>query len=278
MKKLILLLLPVGVFPAFSQKVDKSQSRFSLGAQYAHEFVIDGFVRVREWELPGDKMNLKELGMNNYPALQLFVKKRLKNNGSFTLTYDHFFMRGRATFDRDIIYNGTIIDGTQGIDVSPTRYNRATFSYRQTVLKGKLFDLGYTAGVVLDHIKFYLDGKVSAASEKNEVFEGFGRQAFPYPFGGLNAIAHIGAISELNLEVSGTYVPEFKSFYTEGGHVNLQYSLFQTDIHYSRRVSDVEIEVGGRLRYMHLFQESPEDTNILRTFTGGPYIGVVYNF
>jgi len=276
---LSLFILPVAVIiPALGQKVDTNPPAYSVGAQYTHEFVLDGFVRVREWELTGDKISLKDLGMSNYPAVQLFVTKHFRNNSSLTFAYDRFFMSGKATFDRNITYNGTIIDGTQGIDVSPTRYNRGTFTYRKTVLERRSLDMGYTAGIVVDHVVFYLDGKVSPDSPKDEVFEGFGRQAFPYPFAGLNGKIRFDRVSHLNAEVSGTYIPEFKSFYTEGGRINLQYSLLQADIHYARKVSDVKIVLGARLRYMHLFQESREDTNILRTFTGGPYIGLQCDF
>jgi hypothetical protein len=131
---------------------------------------------------------------------------------------------------------------------------------------------------VVDHIVFYLDGEAVPESPKDEVYEGFGRQAFPYPFAGLNGSMDLGKGSHVNIEVSGTYIPKFKSFYTERGHVYLQYSLFQTDVNYSYRISNFEVIAGARLRYMHLFQESTEDTNILTTFTGGPYLGLSYRF
>src|SRR5688572_111194 len=124
MKNLFLFIVAtIATKGVFSQEFSDG-SRFSIGAQYNHEFVLDGFVRVREWELQGDKMKLKELGMKSYPAVQLNVEKSLKKNRSVSLVYDHFFISGRSTFDRNVIYNGTIINGRKGIDVSPTRYFR----------------------------------------------------------------------------------------------------------------------------------------------------------
>lgn len=121
MKKLFLFIVAIiatkGVFCQHSS----DGSPFSIGADYNHEFVVDGFVRVREWELRGDNMKLKALGMKSFPSIQLKVERRLKNQGSISLVYDHFFMSGKSTFDRNIIYNGTIINGRKGIDVSPTR-------------------------------------------------------------------------------------------------------------------------------------------------------------
>jgi hypothetical protein len=251
---------------------------FSIGAQYNHEFLLDGFVQVREWELPGDKMKLKDLGMKSYPALQLKVEKRLKRNGNISIVYDHFFMSGKSTFDRNIIYNGTIINGRNGIDVSPTRYFRISAIYSAELFKRPNFSLLYTAGLVFDHITFYLDGQVDPSSKKDEVLEGFGRQAFPYPVIGLKGTAGINSKECIQWMISGSYVPKFKSFYIEGGHVYLRYSNFETGVSYSRAISNFDISIGAKLRYMHLFQESNEDTNVINTLTMGPYIGLLYHF
>jgi hypothetical protein len=279
MKKIIVLIAAaiLGSGTAYSQELRKSSS-FTFGAQYTHEFVLDGYVRVREWELEGDKMSLKDLGMTSYPAVQLNVAKHLRQGRSFSLVYDHYFMNGRSTFDRNIIYNGTIINGRKGIDVSPTRYFRISAIYTAPLLCRPNFDLQYTAALVFDHITFYLDGEVDPSSKKDEVLEGFGRQAFPYPVVGLKGTVGLDAKQNVRWEISGTYIPEFESFYTEGGNVHLQYSNFQLGIDYSRAISDFEVAVGTKLRYMHLFQESKEDTNVITTLTVGPFIGIIYHF
>jgi hypothetical protein len=276
MKKI--LLICIAVFSFLSSYSQEPNNKYSIGAQYNHEFVLGGYVRVREWDLPGDKMKLKDLGMTSYSAVQFHVEKRLRKNRSLTFVYDHYFMRGRATFDRDITYNGTIINGRNGIDVSPTRYYRLSAIYRGALLNREHLDLNYMGSLVFDHIVFYLDGEVTATSPKDEVYEGFGRQALPYPVVGLQGKADLGQMSTINFEVSGTYIPKFKSFYTEGGPMYLQYSTFQTDLSYSQFISIFEVSAGAKLRYMHLFQESEEDTNIISTLTAGPYLEVVYHF
>ena len=272
-------IITLSVTSGFSQEADiKKMSSYSISAQYTHEFVLDGYVQVREWELQGDKMNLKGLGMKNYPAFQFQVTKHLRNNSSFAIAYDRYFMRGSATFNRDITYNGTIINGRKGIDVSPTRYFRLSAIYTGALLNKPRFELWYKAGVVLDHITFYLDGEVTPSSPKNEVLEGFGRQAFPYPVLGLKSKIEVGHSNYINVELSGTHIPKFRSFYTEGSKIYLQYNNFESELSYSRTISDFELALGARFRYMHLFQESTEDTNMITTVTGGPFIKIVYRF
>lgn len=272
-------IVAICVTSGFSQQANVNKGgSYSVGAQYTHEFVLGGYVQVREWDLQGDKMNLKDLGMKSYPALQFHVTKHLRNSGNITLAYDHYFMRGTSTFDRDITYNGTIINGRTGIDVSPTRYFRVSAIYTGALLDARRFELWYKAGVVLDHITFYLDGEVTPSSPKDEVLEGFGRQAFPYPTVGLQSKIDLNHHNFINVELSGSYVPKFKSFYTEGGNVYLRYSNFESGLTYSRTISDFELALGARFRYMHLFQESKEDTNVITTVTGGPFVKIVYRF
>jgi hypothetical protein len=246
--------------------------------QYTQEFVMSGHVHVREWELAGDKMPLRHLGMTSYTALQIRGEIAFSNNSVVKVIYDHYFMRGSAIFDRDIVYNGTIIDGRSGIDVSPTRYYRITGIYTRMFADRMDLKLRYVTGLVFDHIVFYLDGRVSPSSPKDEVYEKFGRQAFAYPLLGLGGQYKLGHRGILSFEASGTYIPKFKSFYTEGGHVYLQYSNFLADAKYTVDVHKVRIGVGGKLRHMKLFQESREDTNELSMLVAGPYIELRYRF
>jgi hypothetical protein len=277
-KMFLLVVVAIAATASFGQGLIGNNGDFSIGVNYSHEFVVDGFVRVREWELPGDKMKLRDLGIKSLPALQLNATKTFTKGRSVSLIYDHFFISGESTFDRDIAYNGTIINGRDGINVSPSRYFRVSAIYSAPLVKRQNFSLLYTAGLVLDHITFYLDGQVASSSERDEVFERFGRQSFPYPVIGLKGTHGMGPKSSIQWETSGTYVPKFKSFYTEGGNVFLQYSNFQADVKYSRAISDFDVFIGARLRYMHLFQESMEDTNVINTFTIGPFAGVRYHF
>lgn len=249
---------------------------YTLAAQYCHEFTLDGYVRVREFELTGDKMSLRSLGVNNYPALQLRGERRIGKSGRISIIYDNYRLRGEAMFDRDIVYNGTIIDGRRGIDVSPTQYHRFTGIYSGKLVDKNDLELSYMTGLVVDYIIFYLDGRVVPGSPKSEVYEKFGRQAFPYPMAGIRGNLRISERGKIFFETSGSYIPRFKSFYSEGGNIHLQYSNFLGVLQYSVELERFELGLGVRFRHMKLVQESIEDTNELWTLTGGPHIEIAY--
>ncbi|MBT1686450.1 hypothetical protein [Dawidia soli] len=262
---------------SWGQYAASGDRRYTVGVQYTQEFMLGGDVRVREWEITGDKMPLKDLGIKSYAAVRIWGEYALRKGHRIQLAYDRYFLRGTSRFDREIFYNGTMVDGRTGIDVSPTRYYRISAQYSGCFLDREHVRLWYLGGLVFDHIVFYLDGRVSPNSPMHEVYEDFGRQALPYPVVGLRGEwnDHDGSLC---WEVSGTYIPEFKSFYTEGGKVKLQYSNFLADIKYSKRRGDFDLAIGGKLRHMKLFQESREDTNEIRTLSAGPYIEIRYRF
>ena len=265
-------------WPSFGQEVTEVRRGFNLSANYTHNFLLDGLVRVREWEVVGDKLNLEDLGIDHFPSLNLELERIWRRGNKLALATELFFIHGRSIHDRDIAYNGTLIDGTKGIDISPTHYYRLSLTYYGIIYQRQSIELHWLLGVVVDHIKFYLQGDVSVNSKGYEVFENFGRQAFPYPVTGLRASTPLGEKGAFNMEISGTYIPKFKSFYTEGGHMYLHYRAFLADFRYPRRIAKTNVAVGTRFHYIHLFQESAEDTNILDMSTVGPYIEVSRTF
>src|SRR5688572_26558306 len=100
MKRSIFLFLPVLLVELVNaQSTFEKRPAYNVSAQYTQEFVLDGYVRVREWELAGDKMALRDLGMKTYSAFQIRAEKKLRRRGSLGIIYDQYFMRGSATFN-----------------------------------------------------------------------------------------------------------------------------------------------------------------------------------
>src|SRR5688572_27762597 len=155
MKKVLFAIIAVCFgYPTTGQQ-SKPKQGISISTQYHQEYVLDGYVQVREWKLEGDKMGLKELGMTGYPVLHLQVCKTFKKGNYFSFIYEQHFMKGNSYFNDEIVYNGTIIDGTKGVDVSPTRFFRLKFNYYGNILKNKPWELQYMVGLVYDYTIFY---------------------------------------------------------------------------------------------------------------------------
>lgn len=65
MKRIVLISVAMLASGVVCGQVLQEGSSYTIGARYHHEFVLDGYVRVREWDLHGDKMKLKDLGMTS---------------------------------------------------------------------------------------------------------------------------------------------------------------------------------------------------------------------
>ena len=258
-----------------AQSVNRS---WNFRSVYSREWVTGGYVKVREWEIEGDKVNLKELGISSYPALRLQLDKTFLNKSHLTLTYENYFLKGNSTINRNIEYNGTIIYGNKGIDVAPTRFYRLRAHYHGNIYSVPEFQFQYIGGIVYDHTTFYLDGQIVPGSPRQEVYEQFGKQALPYPELGLSSRYTLQKVNEISLEVSGSYIPKFKSFYQEGGNMYLHYSTLLVDVNYCRKVSRWDLTGGYQFRNTHLFEESREDTNDLKVTISAFYFGIGFNF
>ena len=261
-----------------SVKAQPSDRSWNFRAVYSQEWVTGGYVKVREWDVEGDKMKLQDLGMISYPALQLQLDKTFLNKSHLSLSYENYLIKGNATINRNIEYNGTIINGNKGIDVAPTRFYRLRAHYHGNIYSVSDFHFRYIAGIVYDHTTFYLDGQVVPGSPRQEVYEQFGKQALPYPELGFSSSYTYQKINEFTLDVSGSYIPEFKSFYQEGGNMYLSYSTFLADANYCRKSGRWSMTGGFRFRYTHIFGESLEDTNDLKLTIVAPYLGLGISF
>ncbi len=255
-----------------------NDGNWNISAFYRSEWLTNGYIKVRELDIEGDKVQLQDVGMKNYPALQLQLERTFRNDGRLSLTYENYFIKGNAILDHNIEYNGTIINGSTGIDVAQTRFYRLGAHYHGNLYSEKEFRIQYIAGIVFDHTTFYLDGQVEPGSPRQEVYEKFGKQALPYPEAGISARYIYKKMNEFNLDVSGTYIPKFKNFYQEGGNMYLRYSTFLADLNYTHRFQSWEFTGGFQMRSTHLFGESIEDTNDLKMSIAAPYVGVGFNF
>jgi hypothetical protein len=118
------LLLVLSIFCIQKANSQASKLGLKLSFSYGHEKLIGGYVKVREFNLEGTRVNFNDFDQRNYPNLEFSLDKSFKNNQGISVQYKRFYMRGSATLNQDIEYNGTIIDGRKGIDISPSSYYR----------------------------------------------------------------------------------------------------------------------------------------------------------
>jgi hypothetical protein len=250
----------------------RSRTDIYASVTYSREFLVDGYVQVREWDMEGDKLDFKSLGIDNYSSIEIRLDKNFRRNNRATLAVQHLFLTGSGAISDDIAYNGTMINGRPGLDVSKSRYDRFVFTYHEPLQHWQGFTLELHGGLLYERINFYVDGEVLASSPRSEVYENFGRQAFPYPYIGLNTIHRLSTYDVLALSVSGTHIPSFKSFFKEGGNMYLKYKAFMAEASYSRSARQWRFSLGARMRYMHLVQDSIEDTNDIQHCVIGPFV------
>ena len=128
MKKTILLLLLSTIILIQSSIAQKSEEpkkiEVLVGAGYKHAFTLEGHIRVREFGLNGDLLEWEQLGMKDFMVPGIFASIEFNEKHLIQLNYDRIYFHSNKAIDRNIEFNGTIIDGSSGIDLSPSVYKR----------------------------------------------------------------------------------------------------------------------------------------------------------
>ena len=262
-----------------AQETEENQAkkfRLQLGLNYDHAFTLHGFVRVREFELQGDKLEWEQLGMNNYALPGMNLEAQFGKGHILRLQYERLYFFGGRKFNRNIEYNGTIIDASKGIDLSPSTYKRLSLEYRYRIKEKDKVELWGIGGFIYDYFTIYLNASVSPLSERNEVYEAFDRQAFPFPYLGLRSIRNLNESSALSVMIRGSYIPSFESPYYEGGRVRLEYHTLIFNVDYQHEWKKFEFRAGTFYRSMYLLGESEEDSNEYSISSLGIGFGLSY--
>lgn len=207
---------------------------FAIGV--FRSFAPAGQVSVRENVYTGTPLDFqRDLGMRPWSSLQLEARYRLKPTAALSLAAEHFLFSGSATSNRDIWYNGVHMTGTDGLSPAGTVLYRIQLAFEKKIHTERKVHPVLCAGLVADFLDFHVEGTVLPDTWGREQHERFARQALPYPFLGAKLIGRLGTHDQLVAGLSGTSIPEFKSFFDEGGPMRLQYATLQAGLDYGHR-------------------------------------------
>ncbi|WP_242927048.1 hypothetical protein [Pontibacter vulgaris] len=258
--------------------------RLQLGVTYGYWGQVGGYTKVREYEYEGDKLQLRrDLGVDNLQKIGLEIEYKLPGQrNALRFKFDNHTTSGNATLKKDVWYNGTLLQGGTQASINKNKYTRAAAFYEHTVGTGKSpIDVTLLGGLVLDYVKFHIDAPVSGDQPQNvriEPYESFYRQAVPFPNIGARVKYTINPRLSLQAETFGTYIPKFKSWYTEGGNMYLKQEGLDAELGLYYQFHKLQLKGAYNFRHLYIFQESGEDTNELLLNVGGISAGLYYRF
>jgi hypothetical protein len=231
-----------------------------------------GSIQVRENGALGDDIELeRELGLKPYFGIGLTYGYQL-DSGWLDFSYSKLILKGRGTFNKQYNFNGAIYSPGP-VTIDKTDYRRIEFIYRYQMSGSRNsldgFQLG--AGLVIETLKFYIDGQLSPASTRFEKFEAFDRQVFPIPILVGQYGKTLGENWGYEVDVGVAYLPKFETPYKEGGSIFFeQHNLdIKAGLRYSLKSSFCGL--GYQYKYFRQKGYSNEDTNEFKINTNGFY-------
>ena len=274
MKVRILLLfgLTFLAIPAWTQvrQNDSLHSRFQVGLGYDQDFFIDGYAQVREFQYNGTHLSLpQDLGMKTWSNVSLEASYTFQNRSSLRASFAYFFFPGISKLDHDIWFNATNLIGQNGLSIYKTQLFESRICWIKPVRLIPKIQTSFIVGFLYDGLIFRINGDILPDSPRKEPKEDFISQALPYPEIGFLLNKPIRQRSSVSLEATGTYIPLFKSFFVEGGHMYLNYYSVSSDLGYKYSLKHFFINPSIQFRTFRTYENSEEDTNDFYIISAG---------
>lgn len=271
--KLVLLSLFIGlsiITDAQNMGLNPLDQTWEVNATFNHDFFIGGYVRVRELKSDGDKLSLgNDLGMKDWNSASLEIARFFKNHSGVRASFEYFIFNGSSIINRDIWFNATHLKGSDGLSIYQTQQFRGQLCYERTIHLVPNLRTIYIVGLLYDGLIFRIRGTTLPDTQRNEPYEDFISQALPYPQLGLRIEKELTAKSSLAAEIKGTWIPLFKSFFIEGGHMFLHYYAMNINISYRYHIKTFYFQPGIHYRLLKTYENSGEDTNDFFVTSGG---------
>src|SRR5882762_3820844 len=222
-----------------------------------------GYIRVSETVNHGTRLRLSDLGVDVSEAVEAGVAFWLTPRDAVRATYHYYFLRGSATLDRSIAYDGQ--EYSAGAVDTNADLSRISLAYERlltTVLDhGRLIG---SAGLtyVLLNAGLTQHGKTKA--------EDFYLQETPVPILGLRFDYPLTQRLGLRASVAGGLLPKVDSLRTEGGTVYTWQSHADAGLAVTYAVTPrLGVEAGYQYTYFHQHEKSHEDNNVFELIDHG---------
>jgi hypothetical protein len=267
--------------PAWAQvpQNDSLLSRFQVSLGYDRDFFINGYVQVRENQFDGTHLSLHhDLGMKTWSNISLELSYTFRNRSSIRALFEYFFFYGNSILDNNIWFNATNLNGQNGVSIGKTQLFESRIFWIKPVRLIPDVQTSLILGLLYDGLYFRINGDTLSGSPRNEAHEDFISQALPFPEIGFLLRKLIRQRSSVSLEATGTYIPLFKSFFLEGGHMFLHYYSVSSDLGYKYSPKHFFINPSIQFRTFRTYENSGEDTNDFYIISVGIKLKIGFGF
>jgi hypothetical protein len=235
--------------------------RFTIRAEGGFAFRADGYTRLRQFDTPGDRLDLREdLGLSTWYGVSIEAAWRFDAAHAVSAAFDWNGFRGENSIEREVTHEGaTFASGTQ-LDFDRTRWWRVQAWYHFTAWNTDVAAITLLAGVPMDFADVYVVAEPGPIAGERDDHENFGTQAMPMP--AIGARFDLTPIAGLRLagEVRGTWIENLPTWHGDTRHSQ---TALDARIEVSYRVTEVELGLALQHQALYLKQDNREDGNEL---------------
>ncbi len=244
--------------------------------------VPTGFVQVRENAVAGTRLDFRNsLAIHSLWAAAVEVDWLPDARTRISFAVTSVSLWGESVPSHDVYFNGTTLAAGSRLVTSTEFPNfvAATITGSRRIAGIGKGVLSGTAGVSFVVLEFVLEGTLAPSSATRETKEDFYAQELPVPELGLDYRAPIGSRWQVDLSLTGGWLPWVNSLRKEGGTVTITQTAAQFTAE-SRYAVTPTFGVTGALRLSSFAQDeqSTEDGNVISMRTATVGIGLAQRF
>jgi hypothetical protein len=252
----------------------------SITLSGTHDFVVGGFVYIKESYLPADTLSFNQgLRMSHWTSAAIMLSHTFKSRSSINLSAEDFFFDGAVRPNRVVFYNSLVLNGYQDMVIDKSRLFRVQFKYQHPLTKAKSdFQLYYDVGAIYDALFFRIDAKVLNDGDHSHLTEDFDDQVIPYPMLGAKAELYLNKAhaSSVYAEATGSFAPESFKFYHRTGEIDYTYYSLNTALGYHLRCR--HLFLSPKISYRLLNAKEDEGGHNFYISAGGISLDVGWRF
>jgi hypothetical protein len=235
--------------------------RLSLRADGGFAFRREGYVKLRQFDTQGDRLDLREdLGVSTWYSASFEAAWRFDGWHALSSAFEWHGFRGENSIGREVTHEGaTFAEGTQ-LSFDRTSWWRVQAWYILTPWTSEVASLRFHAGLLMDFADVYVVAEPGPIEGERDDHENFGTQAMPMP--ALGASFELTPLAGLRIAVQarGTWIDNMPTWH---GRTKHSQSTLDARAEVGYRVGPIEFGLAVQHHFQYLEQNNREDGNEL---------------
>jgi hypothetical protein len=230
---------------------------WNLTPFFTYNILVDGHMNVNDPRFPADKISFtQDIGNTLWSNIGLTLNRTFKNNSAFSLTGEYFFISGANQSQRNIWFNGVLLNSSEEITIDHSRIIRMQAFYEKVLRNTHpSIRLTFLAGLIYDYHLMEITSGILNDTDPVLLHEDFNDQVIPYPQLGGRIEKELTSQHRIVFQAAGTYIPRMSRSDIKRKLETFQYYCFNSSFSYQFSKNNFSFGTGITYRFFRTAED-----------------------